>query len=179
MMNTGLRRRARRGMTLIEMSIAIGLGMLISGMMMAVFNMQLSFLKMFRTQNFLTEEAPMISTYVSKIVGQADRFSLHPSLSNAFNEVNQQLTASTVARLYYRQPDGSYRSAILAFEDRGSGDQLYYFVVPQGGGPLPAPEWSVTRVPEDVSFAVIDGILSMTLTGPNAEEITYSGTMQQ
>lgn len=166
-------------MTLIEMSIAIGLGMLISGMLMAVFNQQLAFLKIFRAQNFLTDEAPLISTYVSKLVGQADRFSLHPTLSNAYNEVNQRLDPSTVARLYYRQPDGSYRSAILSFENRGSGDQLYYYVVPQGGGPLPTPEWSITRAPKAVSFEVTDGVLRMTLTGPYNEQLTYSGTMHQ
>ena len=178
-MKPGLRRRLRRGMTLIELSIAIGLGMLISAMLLAVFNQQLAFLKIFKAQNFLTDEAPMISTYVSKLVGQADRFSLHPTLSNAFNEVNQQLTASTVARLYYRQPDASYRSAILSYEDRGSGDQLYYYVVPTDGSSLPNPEWSVTRVPKDVSFEVVEGVLRMTLTGPYDEQVTYSGTMQQ
>ncbi len=182
MMKSGLRRRAHRGMTLIEMSIAIGLGMLISAMLMSVFNMQLFFLRTFREQTFLTEEAPMISTYVSKIIGQADRFSLHSSLADARDGVNQKLSNSpplTVARLYYRQPDGSYRSAILSFEDRDSGKQLYYFVVPQGQGALAKPEWSITRAPKAVSFKVEEGILSMALTGPKDEMITYSGTMQQ
>ena len=178
MMLSSYRRRACRGMTLIELSIAIGLGMLISGMLMAVFNMQLFFLKEFRKQSFLTEEAPMISTYVSKLIGQADRFSLHPTLSDARNGVKQQLTSSTVARLYYRQPDGTYRSAILSFEARGSGNQLYYFVVPQGNGPLPEPEWSITRAPTAVSFEVVGGVLRMALTGPNDEQVTYSGAMQ-
>lgn len=177
-MKSSLRRRASRGMTLIEMSIAVGLGMLISGILMAVFNQQLTFLKMFRVQNFLTEEAPMISTYVSKLVGQADRFSLHPTLDDAFRQVNQQLTASTVVRLYYRQPDGSYRSAILAFEDLGAGEQLDYYVVHENRD-LAAPEWFITRAPTDVSFEVVDGILRMRLTGPNNEEVTYSGTMLQ
>lgn len=177
-MKTGIR-RPHRGMTLIEMSIAIGIGMLTSGILMAVFNQQLTFLKIFKAQNFLTDEAPMISTYVSKLIGQADRFSLHPTLINAKDEVNQRLGASTVARLYYRQPDGSYRSAILSFENLGSGNQLYYYVVPFNGGPLEDPEWSVTSVPKAVSFAVVDGVLRMTLTGPYDEVITYSGTMHQ
>ncbi|MES2476534.1 MAG: type II secretion system protein [Verrucomicrobiota bacterium] len=171
--------RGHRGMTLIEMSIAIGIGMMTSGILMAVFNQQLTFLKIFRAQNFLTDEAPMISTYVSKLIGQADRFSLHPTLLNAKDEVNQQLGDSDFARLYYRQPDGTFRSAILSFENLGSGNQLYYYIVPQNGGPLDTPEWSVTRVPQDVTFAVVEGVLRMTLTGPYGEVITYSGTMQQ
>lgn len=178
-MKTGPR-RARRGMTLIELSIAIGLGMLISGMLLAVFNQQLAFLKIFRAQNFLTDEAPVINTYVSKLIGQADRFSLHPSLSNARNEVNQTLASSKFARLYFRQPDGTTRAAILAYQNLGgTGNALYFYNVPPNNGTLATPEWSITRVPKDLSFAVVDGILKMSLTGPYDEQVIYSGTMQQ
>lgn len=178
-MKTGLR-RARRGMTLIELSIAIGLGMLISGMLLAVFNQQLAFLKIFRAQNFLTDEAPVINTYVSKLVGQADRFSLHPTLATAKSETGQTLASSKYARLYYRQPDGSTRSAILAYENLGgTGNALYYYIVPDNNGALSPPEWSITRAPTDLSFVVDEGILKMTLTGPYQERVIYSGTMQQ
>jgi hypothetical protein len=35
--------------------------------------------------------------------------------------------------LNFRQPDGRVRAAILAFEDRGAGPTLYYYVVPTVG----------------------------------------------
>jgi hypothetical protein len=44
---------------------------------------------------------------------------------------------------------------------------------------LGAPQWTVTRKPKDVLFTMESGILRMKLTGPDDEEIIYSGTMQQ
>lgn len=167
-----------RGFTLIEMTIAIMMGLTTGTMVIALFNQQLSFLKIFKIQNFLTEEAPIISMYVSRLVGKADRFRLHDTVANALSGMNPRLTASPVAVLNYKQPDGSMRATILSYEDRGSGNALYYYVVPVSGV-LGTPEWAVTKAPSNVSFSVVTGILKMALTGPNGELITYSGSMQQ
>ena len=44
---------------------------------------------------------------------------------------------------------------------------------------LGEPQWAVTRAPSKVAFRMDEGVLRMILTGPNLEEIIYSGTMQQ
>jgi Prokaryotic N-terminal methylation motif len=173
-------RSIRRGFTLIELSIAIMIGMLTGSMVLALFNQQLAFLTIYQTQNFLTEEAPVISMYVSKLVGKADRFRLHANLSDATNGLNPTFSQSPVVVLNYRQPDGSMRAAILAFQDLGTGEgpALYYYVVPTTGA-LGTPQWAVTTKPTNVSFVIDQGVLRMTLTGPAGEQIIYSGTMQQ
>lgn len=173
--------RARRGFTLIELSIAIMMGMAIGAMVITLFNQQLTFLRIFRAQNFLTEEAPVISMYVSRLIGKADRFRLHQNMADALSGANPQLTPSPVVVLNFRQPDGTVQATILAFQDLGSGSALYYYVVPAviPAGGLPAPTWTVSKVPRDVSFSMVNGVLRMVLTGPQGEEITYSGTMQQ
>lgn len=170
--------RRRRGFTLIELSIAMMIGMMTGAMVLSLFNQQLAFLKIYKTQNFLTEEAPLISTYVSKLVGKADRFRLHDSVADALAGARPRLTASPVAVLNYRQPDGTMRASILSFENRGTGPALYYYVVPTSGV-LAEPQWSVTKMPTNVSFSMEQGVLRMSLTGPAGELITYSGTMQQ
>lgn len=170
--------RLRRGFTLIELSIAMMLGMATGAMLLSLFNQQLAFLKLYKTQNFLTDEAPIISTYVSRLVGRADRFRLHDSVADALSGTRARLTASPVVVLNFRQPDGTMRATILSFENRGTGNALYYYVVPVTGV-LGTPQWAVSKSPRNVSFAMENGILRMTLTGPNGEEITYSGTMQQ
>ncbi|MEO5915411.1 MAG: type II secretion system protein [Luteolibacter sp.] len=172
------RRRLRRGMTLIELSVAMFIGIALGGMVIALFNQQLAFLKLFKVQNFLADEAPIISMYVSRLVGKADRFRLHDSVANALAGTNPRLTPSPVVVLNFRQPDGTMRATILSFEDRGTGLALYYYVVPVSGV-LGAPQWAVTTKPSNVSFSMVSGVLRMTLTGPNGEVITYSGTMQQ
>lgn len=172
------RRRLRRGMTLIELSMAMFLGMTIGAMLLALFNQQLTFLKIFKAQNFLTDEAPVISMYVSRLVGKADRFRLHDSVADALSGANPRLTASPVILLNFRQPDGTMRATILSYENRGTGNALYYYVVPISGV-LGAPQWAVTKSPANVVFSMVQGVMRMTLTGKNGEEITYSGTMQQ
>ena len=170
--------RMRRGFTLIELSIAMMLGMATGAMLLALFNQQLAFLKLYKSQNFLTDQAPIISMYVNRLVGKADRFRLHDTVADALSGVNARLTASPVVVLNFRQPDGAMRATILSFENRGSGNALYHYVVPVTGV-LGEPQWAVSKSPTNVTFAMINGILRMTLSGPNGEEITYSGTMQQ
>lgn len=167
-----------RGFTLIELSIGIMLGMVTGSMVLALFNQQLAFLKVYKTQNFLTDEAPIISMYVSRVVGKADRFRLHDTVADALAGTNARLTASPVVVLNFRQPDGTMRATILSFENRGSGLALYYYVVPVSGV-LGTPQWAVTKAPSNVAFSMLQGVLRMSLTGPAGEQITYSGTMLQ
>lgn len=171
-------KRTRRGFTLIELSIAIMMGLATGSMVLALFNQQLAFLQIFKVQGFLTEEAPIISTYVSRLVGKADRFRLHDSVADALSGTNPRLTESPVVVLNYRQPDGTMRATILSYETRAGRKALYYYVVPVSGV-LGEPQWAVTRAPSKVAFRMDEGVLRMILTGPNLEEIIYSGTMQQ
>ena len=175
---TPLRKTLRRGFTLIELTIAMVIGLAIGGMVMALFNQQLAFLRLYQTQNFFTEEAPVISIYVSKLVGKADRFRLHDSVEDALAGSNPRLEASPVVLLNFRQPDGTVRASILSFEDRGTGPALYYYVVPTTGV-LGDPQWFVSNKPANAWFSMEQGILRMTLVGPAGEQITYSGTMQK
>jgi hypothetical protein len=170
--------RLRRGFTLIELAIAMMMGMATGGMVIALFNQQLAFLRIYQAQDFLTQEAPVVSMHVSKIIGEADRFRLHDSVQDALAGSNPKLSNSPVLALNYRMPDGAQRAAILSFEDRGEGPALYYYLVPLTG-PLGTPEWFITNQAADVTFSIDNGVLRMQLTGHAGERITYSGTMQQ
>jgi len=167
----------RRGFTLMELTIAMMVGIMISTMVLAIFNQQLAFLRIFRVQSFLAEEAPMVSMYVSRVVAKADRFRLHDSLADALSGANPRLTSSPVCVLNFVQPDGTMRASILSYANLGSGPALYYYVVPQTGV-LGDPQWAVTKLPTNVEFFIDQGILRTRLTGPQGEQITYSGTMK-
>jgi len=174
-------RKIRRGFTLIELTIAIMMGIATGAMIIALFNQQLAFLRLFKDQSFLTEEAPVISMYVSRLVGKADRFRLHASVADALSNTNPKLTSSPVMLMNFRQPDGTMRATILSYEIRNGSYGLYYYVVPVSGV-LGTPQWAVTKIPQavdGVTFAVDQGVLRMQLRGPKREKITFSGTMQQ
>ncbi len=166
-----------RGFTLIELTVALMMGIITGGLVLALFNQQLAFLNIYKTQNFLTEEAPIISTHVSRLVGKADRFRLHASVEDALSGQNPVMSDAPVAVLNFRQPNGAMRATILSFENLGQGLRLNYYVVP-ASGTLGAPQWAVTAQPADVRFAIEQGVLRMSLQGPAGERITYSGTMQ-
>ena len=168
----------RRGFTLLELTIAIMLGMATGSMVLALFNQQLTFLKIYKAQNFLTEEAPIISMYVSRLVGKADRFRLHDTVQDALAGTNARLLASPVLVMNFRQPDGTMRATILSFETRNNQSGLYYYIVPLDGV-LAEPQLTMTQAPSNVTFSMDQGVLRMILTGPAGETITYSGTMQQ
>jgi len=167
-----------RGMTLIELTVAMGVGMLVAAMVLALFNQQMAFLRIFGLQNFLNEEAPLVSMHVSRIIGKADRFRLHDNLGDALTNSNPRLENAPVLLMNFRQPDGSMRASILAFETRNGRQALYYHLVPDSGVP-PDPEWFVSDRVSNCRFSLEEGILRMRLTGPSGEQITYSGTMQQ
>ena len=169
-------RNMRRGFTLLELTVAMMMGMLIGAMSLAMFNQQMAFIKIYKAQNFLTEEAPVVSHYVSRLIGKADRFRLHDSLADALAGKKPTTPTSPVITLNFRQPDGTMRASILEF--RKTEKILYYYVVPTTGA-LGSPQWSVTRTAADVAFSIDQGVLRMALTGPAGEKITFSGTMQQ
>ena len=169
--------QTRKGFTLIELSIAIMIGMATGGMVLTLFNQQLAFLKLFRNQNFLTEEAPIINNYVSRLIGRADRFRLHATMADARSGANPTLNSSPIVVLNVRRPDGSFGAGILEFRNIVGDRGLYYYIV-NADGTVPVPQWAITKAPTAVAFQVNQGVLQMVLTGPNQERITYSGTSQ-
>ncbi len=172
------RRFLRRGFTLVELTLAMMMGMIVAAMVLTLFNQQLAFLRIFQAQNFLTGEAPVINNYLSRVIGRADGFRLYRSLGD-IGGGNPVMDDATILLLRFREPNGVFRACVLSFEDPGTGQGqgLYYRVV-SAGGVLSAPQWALTTKPANVNFAIEQGILRVRLTGPNGEEVIYSGTQQ-
>jgi hypothetical protein len=177
-MNTTPAVRRRKGFTLVELMLAVSTGIAVAALLMALLNQQFAFLRIYGVQNFILDEAPIVSNHVSRIIGGADRFRVHASVADALAGRNPTTDPSPVLRLDFRQPDGTRRSTILAYGAVNGLPGLYHYVVPVVGV-LGDPEWAITRKATDVSFSIDEGILRMTLTGQAGEQITYSGSMQR
>lgn len=176
-MKTIRSKRSRRGYTLVELTLAMAIGMMVAGMSLTLFNQQMAFLRIFRAQDFLSREAPMINNYVVRVIGAAEGYQLYTDMATLRAGGDPVLDSATVLLLRFKEPDGTERASILSFEDPGTGPGLYYTLVPTSG-PVAGPDWVLSKQPVAVSFAVEQGILRMKLTGPNAEELVYSGTQQ-
>jgi hypothetical protein len=185
--------QARNAFTLLELTISMLMGLAAGGMIMTLFQQQLTFLTILRTQNFLVEDAPIISNYINQIVGKADSFRIHGSLTAAENDTAPSLGPASALSLRFRLPDGTERRSIL------------YFVPPVPATPtVPAttgglflrsynaagvvnPDvqlYSSSAISTNVTFSIAAagtyaGVLQVNLTGPRNESVIYAGTMQQ
>jgi len=171
------RHRRNGGYTLIELTAAMAVGLAIAAMTMTLAMQQFSFLRIFRAQEFLTYEAPVVNNFVVKLVSQADGFRIHESVADAEAGVRPVLEDGSVLVLLHRQSDGGLRESALAFTDPGAGEGLYYYFVASDGS-FGSPQWAVSTKPTEVVFFIEQGILRVQLTGPNGEELTYSGANQ-
>lgn len=169
--------RFRRGYTLVELSLAMSVGMMVAAVSLMLFNQQMSFIRIFRAQDFLVREAPIISNYVARVIGSAEGYQLFTDMNALRNGEGAVLEDAKVLVLRFTESDGKQMASIMSFEDPGDGAGLYYRLIPSSGV-VGAPDWAITKEPSDIKFAVEQGILRMTLSGPNGEELVYSGTQQ-
>lgn len=171
------RLRSRRGYTLVELSLAMTTGLVVTTLLLALVNQQIAFLRIFSAQNFLTTEAPVINNYLARVIGSAEGYRLYESVADLVAGEDPVLADAPVIMLRFKEPDGSFRASVLSFENPGTGQGLYYRMVTRAGV-LGGPDWALTKRPANVNFAVVQGILRVRITGPNGEEIVYSGTQQ-
>ena len=174
------RRSRRRGYTLTELALAMMMGIMVAFMLLAIFNQQLSFLRIFNAQSFLTTEAPILNNYLSRVLSSAEGYNLYRDKA-ALDGGDPTLADATLLMLHFKEPNGTFRDAVLYFEDPlapDKGQGLYYRSVAKDTGVLSEAEWALSTKPTSVRFSVVDGILLARITGPNGEIITYSGTQQ-
>jgi hypothetical protein len=114
---------------------------------------------------------------VVRVIGAAEDYRLYSDIEALKGGADPVLTGAKVLVLRFKEADGSMRASILSFEDPGTGQGLYYTMIPDSGT-IAAPDWALSKQPTQVVFAVDQGVLRMLVTGPNGEELIYSGTQQ-
>lgn len=152
-------------------------GMMIAAMTMVLFNQQMAFMRIFQAQDFLTREAPVINNYVTRVIGNAEGYALYTSKTSLETGGAPVLADARVLVLKFKEADGREMASILSFEGTGDDEGLYYTMIDEDGN-FGDPDWALSKQPEDVIFAVENGVLRMRLIGPNGEELVYSGTQQ-
>jgi len=181
-MKAAIRKSRARGYTLIELTLAMAVGVIISAIIMSMVNQQLAFLRIFRAQSFLVTEAPMLNNYIAKIVGNADSYRLYASVDD-LKAGRQTLTEAPVIMLRFKEPNGTFRTSVLSFETptspEGSGPALYHRMLSTTNELQDIKEsWALSKKPADVRFSIDTGILRVKIKGPNREQIIYSGASQ-
>ena len=165
-----------RGYSLVELTLAIGLSLGVSGAVVGVLTQHSTFMRILSQFDFLRDDAPQINSVMSRLTGQAVSYRLYANKADAFANTDAVNTGGTALRLIFRNPNGLIDQTVVAFENIGGRDELNLY---QFNGSWPAQKtWTITSKVIGVTFADSTGILEMTLTGPQSEQITYSATSE-
>lgn len=158
----------------MELTLAMTLGMGVMATAVVMLQQHASFNRLINQFSFLRDEAPMINVLMERVIQRADAYRIYASLDDAKGRTNAVNTGGSAVWLQYRNPDGSQREAIISYEVSGGEGSLDYYDFDGTSWPG-APSWVISAQPGNVSFANDTGVLLITVTGPNSEEITYVG----
>ena len=164
------------GFTLIELSLAIALTLGISAALTGMLQQQVTFTQILRNYAFLRDEAPQVNTLLTNIINRSDNYRIFPDITKAKALTGAVRTDGKSIRLRFRNPDGTIDHAIVAFQTLGGQRQLNYYFRAHDDTAWPSnPTWTISSKPDVVTFDNSSGILLVTLTGPNGDQITYAG----
>lgn len=166
------------GMTLIELSIAIMVAMGLAVASMAMLSQQLSFTRMVQNQTFLLEDCPSINNTLSRMLGRVDSYRIYPDVAKAKAGGAAVLTGGKALLLSYRDSLDRVSRVIVAAENLNTGRVRLGVYLLSGNTWGANPEWIISTQAAAADFFVENGVLRVRLTGPNDEQITYSGHTQ-
>jgi hypothetical protein len=171
----------KSGFTLVEMTVVIVFGLALSSAGMLLLNQQISTIRIFNEQDFILKEAPRINSSLTALLGRADAIRLHGSFSDAIQDQDPVLQDATTLVAAFRDVDGSISFGIICFETVGGEERLnyYYFDPTQTPPSQGTPSWTISRNIDGADFDLVDGLFRATLTGPSAEQITYTVSPNQ
>lgn len=162
-------------MTLIELAVGIGVSLLVASAVLGLLNNQMYFARYVQQQNFMLIEAPQINNILSRMLFSADTARLYSDISSGKGGGAGVTKNASALVLAYRQPDGTFRYGMMGFDPVTN--RLGYYQRGDSGWP-DEPSWIITGAAEMVSFQVQNGVVRCTVTGPNQEELTFSGAGQ-
>jgi prepilin-type N-terminal cleavage/methylation domain-containing protein len=169
-------RKKQSGFTLIEMTLALALSLGISATVVAILRQQVSFARITANFQFLCQDAPQVNSLLSRILQKADSYSIYENRADAMSATAAVQTGGRALRLRFRNPDDTETHAVVAFESINGISRLNYYHRASGQTAWPTdPSWVISSRPTLVDFANDTGILLITMTGPNGEQIIYGG----
>ncbi len=164
--------RLKAGFTLLEMSAAFGVLMVIGIAMLAMLQQHTKFLELFRQQSFLAAEAPKIGNLLSRILNEADHYFVYPGKAEALAAGQPTMAPGQAVKLFFKSPNQGTEERMIVAESTTKGTALRFYSLRQDGT---TSSWTIASRLGGASFQSDQGILNMTLQGPNGEVVTYGG----
>lgn len=164
--------RSAPAFTLLEVSSAIALMLVLSSALVVMLQQHVAFMEMAQRQKFLTNDAPQIGALLGRIFNQTDHFFVYASHDAAIAGDAPILSGGKAVRLFFNAADQTTKERLIAVDDSGGATRLRFYTLHADGSET---SWVVSDKIANATFSTSEGILAATLEGPNGEEITYSG----
>ncbi len=169
------KRRRQGGFSLIELTLVIGVSVMLASAVVGMFNLNLQMTNQAVKYQFLAKDAPFIGLLLTKTIGNAEDYRIFAKRSDAVSGTSAVLTGPAV-RLWMAQPNGTFRQAILSFETIGGHRGIYFFLANDTNGTFPtAPSWELAGGQlTNATFDASTGLLLATLNGSYGDQYTFA-----
>ncbi|NWK54423.1 type II secretion system protein [Verrucomicrobiaceae bacterium N1E253] len=174
------------GFTLIELTIAMIVGLMIIMVTLSLFTQQTRAFDILKKQNFMIREAPQINNLLNSIVSRADAIQMYPTTADAISGTNAATTNATVLALKFQGVSVesgttaiSESYGVVAYDTATQVLNYYGNLTTLADLDPSTPSWAVSTQLKNATFSVENGVLRIQLTGPHDGVITYSTTPLQ
>src|ERR1700756_2922604 len=113
------KRRGQGGFSLIELTLVVGLSVMLASAVVGMFNTNLQMTNQAVRYQFLAKDAPFIGLLLTRTIGNAEDYRIYASRAAATGTSGTPVLTGPAVRLWMAQPSGTYRQAVLSFETIG------------------------------------------------------------
>ena len=164
---------SQRAFTILEMSVVLAVALSLAAALMSMLQQHFHFMEMAQQQRFLTAEAPQMGNLLMRILNGADHCFVYATREDALAGANPVLGSGQAVGLFFKAPAEQTHLRVLAIEPLPDGRASLRCVTPLPGGDTTA--WTVSNDIASAEFRAEEGIIGVTLNGPNGEQVTYWG----
>jgi prepilin-type N-terminal cleavage/methylation domain-containing protein len=175
-----MKMRRQSGFTLIELTLVLGISVMVATLLLGMFQAHIQMLTQAAKYNFLAQDAPFIGLLLTRTIANAEDYRIYGSGSAARSSNGTPVLTGPAVRLWMRQPNSTFRQAVVSFETINGHPAIYFFMTDLSSGTFSAtPNWELaggrlTAATFDVTNTNAPGILLATLTGTYNDQYTFA-----
>jgi prepilin-type N-terminal cleavage/methylation domain-containing protein len=120
--------RRQSGFTLIELTLVLGVSALVASALIGMFQAHIQMLTQALKYKFLSQDAPFIGLLLTRTIGNAEDFRIYASGAAARSATGTPVLTGAAVKLWMRQPNSTFRLAVVSFETINSQSGIYFFL---------------------------------------------------
>jgi prepilin-type N-terminal cleavage/methylation domain-containing protein len=139
-----MKKRQQSGFTLIELTMVMGISVLVAGALIGMFQAHIQMLNQASKYRFLAQDAPFIGLLLTRTIGSAEDYRIYASGAAARSSSGTPVLTGPAVKLWMRQPNSTFRQAVVSFETISSHQGIYVFLTDLSTGVFSAtPSWEL------------------------------------